>query len=310
MSSRTSSSARSGSSTTRTEPDVAAPDDSCRSAPADRSLIGRPPEPEDAIVRLESVSKAFGSLHVLRSLCLDFRRGATTVILGPSGTGKSVLLKHIVGLLRPDDGKVFFENQRVDNARERDLVPIRQKIGYLFQGGALFDSMTVEQNIGFPLIEHTRLSPAERNEKVAYALNLVGLPEVGAKMPSQLSGGQQKRIALARAVVMQPALVLYDEPTTGLDPIRADLINELILVLNDELGNSSIVVTHDMASARKIADRMVLLYDGRVVCDGPPDVFERSEDHLVQNFLNGRADEQELAAIRSVRDRARAENSR
>ena len=250
------------------------------------------------IASLNHVSKSFGPLRVLHDLCLDFKRGQTTVILGPSGTGKSVLLKHIVGLLKPDQGEVYFDGQRVDNAHEEPLVNLRRRIGFLFQMGALFDSMDVGANVGFPLTEHTALDAEERRARIAEALGMVGLPDSESKMPAQLSGGQRKRIALARAIVLHPDLVLYDEPTTGLDPIRADVINELIIHLNDQLGNSSIVVTHDMASARKIADRMVLLYDGKIVCDAPPDEFLNSSDPLVQQFIAGRADEQDLQAIR------------
>ncbi len=252
------------------------------------------------IASLKNVSKSFGTLRVLRDLNIDFERGQTTVILGPSGTGKSVLLKHIVGLLRPDAGEVYFDDIRVDDADEEHLVELRRRIGFLFQMGALFDSMSVGENVGFPLVEHTRLNRAERRERIDEALRVVGLAGTEPKMPAELSGGQRKRIALARAVVLHPDLVLYDEPTTGLDPIRADVINELIIRLNDELGNSSIVVTHDMASAKKIADRMVLLYDGRIVCDATPEEFLNSEDPLVQRFVQGRADDGDLQAIRGL----------
>lgn len=252
----------------------------------------------DPIVQLINVSKSFGSLSVLHNVTLDVRRGRTTVVLGPSGTGKSVLLKHIVGLLRPDDGEVYFDGQRIDTLDEHDLVHVRQKVGFLFQMGALFDSMTVEENLAFPLVEHTALDREQRTKLVERGLRLVGLEGLQGKMPAELSGGQRKRVALARAIALEPSLILYDEPTTGLDPIRADVINELIVALSKQLGITSIVVTHDMNSANKIADHMVLLYDGRIVCEGAPEAFRTTDNDLVQNFINGRAEQHELDAIR------------
>ena len=258
----------------------------------------RSDDSQDMIVSLKGVSKSFGSLRVLNNVNLDFHRGQTTVILGPSGTGKSVMLKHIVGLLLPDSGEVYFDNQRVDLAGEASLVKMRQKIGFLFQMAALFDSMNVGENVAFPLTEHASISAAECTQKVSRVLRQVGLAGLEPKMPSQLSGGQRKRVALARAIILEPDLVLYDEPTTGLDPIRADVINELIIALNRELGMSSIVVTHDMGSANKIADRMLLLYDGRIICDGTPESFRQSDNELVQRFIQGQADKQDLESIR------------
>lgn len=251
------------------------------------------------IVRLVNVHKSFGPLKVLRGITLDIYRGQTTVVLGPSGAGKSVLLKLIVGLLRPDRGEVWFEDKRVDRMRESELVEVRKKIGFLFQMGALFDSMTVGENICFPLVEHTALNEEERLERCRKVLRIVGLGGIENKMPAELSGGQRKRVALARAIVLEPELVLYDEPTTGLDPIRADVINELILVLTRQLGITGIVVTHDIASATKIADRMLMLYDGRIIADGSPESFRRSSDQLVQRFMEGRADEADLEEIRA-----------
>ncbi|MEM6334098.1 MAG: ABC transporter ATP-binding protein [Planctomycetota bacterium] len=258
-------------------------------------------DPQTPIASLKNVSKAFGPLHVLRDLSLDFQRGQTTVILGPSGTGKSVLLKHIVRLLRPDQGEIFFDGHDVNTAKRDTLVQLRTRIGFLFQMSALFDSLTVGHNVGFPLDQHTTLTASEKRERIDDALEAVGLPDVAHKMPADLSGGQKKRVALARAIVLQPDLILYDEPTTGLDPIRADLINELILALGKRPGVSSIVVTHDMTSARKIADRLVLLYDGKVVADGDVQHFEQAQDDRVQRFIHGRADAQDIQAIRSYR---------
>ena len=250
------------------------------------------------IIRLRGLRKRFGAMAVLNGLDLDFCPGETTVILGPSGTGKSVTLKHIVGLLQPDAGEVYFHGQRVDTLKESEMVPLRKRIGFLFQMGAMFDSMTVGQNVEFPLVEHTTLSRAERAEKVDRLLKMVGLAKTQNKMPADLSGGQRKRAALARAIALEPEVMLYDEPTTGLDPIRSDVINELIIALTDELGMTSIVVTHDMTSANKIADRMVLLYDGRVAADSDPKSFRKSRNELVQRFIRGQADQRDLELIR------------
>lgn len=286
--------------------------------PATRQLLGPGdplPEPDDdavpmgcewpgPMVRMHGLHKSFGPSPVLDGIDLDFERGEITVILGPSGTGKSVLLKHIVGLIKPDHGEVYFDNRRVDTMRERDLVKVRRRIGYMFQLGALFDSMTVGENVAFPLVEHTQLDPDERRACVKRVLALVGLDGMQRKLPTQLSGGQRRRVALARAVVLQPCLVLYDEPTTGLDPVRADVINELILALAKGMGISSIVVTHDMASANKIADRMILLHEGQVICDGRPEQFRASDNAVVQRFIHGEADEADLAAIKRAFDNA------
>jgi len=253
-----------------------------------------------SIVRLSQVHKAFGDLTVLRGVSLGIERGRNTVIIGPSGTGKSVLLKIIVGLLRPDSGEVFFDNERIDNLREREMVDVRKRIGFLFQMGALFDSMNVERNVCFPLEEHTDLRRDERRERCARMLKLVGLDGVQSKMPANLSGGQRKRVALARAIVLEPEMVLYDEPTTGLDPIRADLINELIVSLNRQLGMTGIVVTHDMASAEKVGDRMLMLSGGQMIADAEPTEFRRLDDALVRRFVDGRAEPDELERIRAA----------
>jgi len=260
-----------------------------------------PPSDGDPIIRLVNVSKSFGSLVVMDRVSLDFQRGQTTVIIGPSGTGKSVLLKHIVGLLRPDSGEVQFDGQRIDHLNEAKLVGVRMKIGLLFQMGALFDSINVEQNICFPLVEHARMSPAKRLDRCHQVLEMVGLSGIGGKMPDELSGGQRKRVALARAIVLEPQVVLYDEPTTGLDPIRADEINELIVALSKRLGITSVVVTHDMASAAKIADRILMLYDGQIVADDVTEKFLKSDQDLVQRFIKGQADPAVIDRIRGVR---------
>ena len=254
----------------------------------------------DAPVRIEELVKSFGRHRVLRGISLAFPRGKTTVVLGPSGCGKSVMLKHLIGLLRPDKGRVFYETERVDMLSERRLGPIRRQFGFLFQHGALFDSMSVADNIAFALREQEGGRPYDEETRVRYVLRLVGLENVYRRNPSELSGGQQKRVALARAVVLRPKVVLYDEPTTGLDPIRADVINELILKFKQQLDVTSIVVTHDLASAFKVADHMVMLHEGRVVLEGTPEEFRNSADPVVRRFLRGEASEEELRAIRSV----------
>ena len=248
----------------------------------------------DPIIQLVQVHKSFGRLAVLRDINLKFERGCSTVVIGPSAVGKSVLLKHIVGLTQPDQGEIWFENQRIDQLDEPNLIGMRQQIGFLFQMGGLFDSMSVQDNICFPLVEHTKTTKKQRDERCMQSLRMVGLSDIVHKMPAELSGGQRKRVALARAIVLEPKVVLYDEPTTGLDPIRADLINELIVTLGQQLGITSIVVTHDISSANKIADRIVMLYDGRIVADGDSDVFTKNESDLVQRFIHGRADQRDL----------------
>lgn len=260
--------------------------------------IAAPAQPAP-LIRLVDVHKSFGSLVVLDGVSLDLLAGQTTVILGPSGTGKSVLLKHVVGLLRPDRGEVHFESHRVDRLEEARLVEVRRRMGMLFQMGALFDSMSVAENVTFPLVEHTRMSETHRAERCEQVLRMVGLDGIQKKMPADLSGGQRKRVALARAIVLEPRVVLYDEPTTGLDPIRADVINELIISLSERMGITSIVVTHDMAAATKIADRMVMLYDGKVIADADPRAFRQSDNAIVQRFIHGQAEADDLALIRA-----------
>ena len=249
--------------------------------------------------RVQNLHKSFAALHVLKGVDMQFPRGKTTVVLGPSGCGKSVLLRHLVGLEKPDQGSVWFGQQRIDQLTESQLIDPRRQIGFLFQQGALFDSLTVEENISFPLIEHGVASGAKARAMVEHVLHLVGLNDKINVMPASLSGGQRKRVALARAIVMQPAVVLYDEPTTGLDPITSDVINELIMKLARELNITSIVVTHDLASAFQVADRIIMLHDGRVELAGTPAQVRQSELPVVARFLKGKASPEELAEIRS-----------
>ncbi|MBU0717779.1 MAG: ABC transporter ATP-binding protein [Planctomycetes bacterium] len=251
------------------------------------------------MIRLVGVHKSFDGIAVLKGLDLDLRAGETTVIIGESGSGKSVILKHIVRLLRPDRGEVYYRDRRIDCLSERDLVALRPRFGFLFQLGALFDSMTVEQNVSFPICEHTRQSAEDIREIVRQKLRMVGLDGIQAKWPGELSGGQKKRVALARAIALDPELILYDEPTTGLDPPRADEINELILKLTDELRVTSVVVTHDMASVRKVADRVLMLHDGKFIFDGTPEETMQTDDPRVRCFVEGRCDDDVLENLRA-----------
>ena len=258
--------------------------------------VGAPIDANEAPVRIEDLVKHFGRQRVLRGITLSFPRGRTTVVLGPSGCGKSVMLKHLVGLLKPDKGRVYYEGERIDMLSERRLAPVRRQFGFLFQQGALFDSMTVAENVAFPLREQSGEPPYDEEARVRYVLRLVGLEQMYDRYPSELSGGQQKRIALARAVVLRPKVVLYDEPTTGLDPINTARINELILTIQRELGITSLVVTHDMGTAFHVANRMCMLGKGRVHMVGKPEEFRATRDPFVRAFVEGTVlDERENA---------------
>ena len=249
------------------------------------------------IIELSGVSKRFGQQMVFDNVDLALREGETNVVIGESGAGKSVLLKHIVGLMRPDSGRVCFRGERIDGLSDRKLVPIRRQFGFLFQLSALFDSLTAGENVAFPLEEQTTQTPEQIRRTVAEKLRMVGLDGIQEQMPSRLSGGQKKRVALARAVALNPAVVLYDEPTTGLDPPRADVINELILKLQRETNVTGVVVTHDMASAFKVADRIIMLYEGRFIFDGTSEDIRASADDRVRRFIEGRASEDELRSL-------------
>ncbi len=246
------------------------------------------------LIQLKNLEKAFGRQKVLRGVSLDIAAGESLVVIGASGSGKSVMLKHIVGLLKPDAGEVWFRGRRVDDLSERELMDVRTQFGFLFQMGAMFDSLSVHDNIAFPLVEHSTKTPSEIEEVVNRNLTLVGLSDVGRKMPGELSGGQRKRAALARAIALRPDVIVYDEPTTGLDPIRSDVINELIIRLKRELNITSITVTHDMTSAFKIATRIVMLFEGKLIFDGVPDEMKTSTDERVRRFVEGEATPEEL----------------
>ncbi len=250
------------------------------------------------LVELKNLTKRFGRLAVLDNISLAFEKGKTTVIIGPSGCGKTVLIKHIIVLLRPSEGEVYFHDQRIDNLHEKHLAKIRTQMGFLFQSGALFDSMTVEENILFPVMQHTKIRDRDQLKEIAKKkLALVGLDGYQDFYPAKLSGGQRKRVALARAIALEPELILYDEPTTGLDPIRSDIINELIMKLQRELGITSVVVTHDMKSATKIADRIIMLHKGRIEADGNAEAILNSPSQVVQRFIRGEISEGDIQSM-------------
>ena len=239
------------------------------------------------MIEIQKLSKGFNNRLVLNELSLDVSTGQTCVIIGRSGCGKSVLLKHIVGLLRPNAGKVLVNDKEVGRLKEVELNILRSKISMVFQGGALFDSMSVADNVGFSLIEHTRIAQKDLSGRVEESLQLVGLGGIGNLMPSELSGGMKKRVALARAICIHPEIILYDEPTTGVDPITADSINELIRSLHDKLKVTSVVVTHDMKSAYHIADKIAMLYQGRIILEGTPKEIQATHDPVVHQFIHG-----------------------
>ncbi len=242
-----------------------------------------------AIIELRGIDKSFNTHRVLDGLNLSIEKGTTVVVIGRSGCGKSVLLKHIIGILRPNSGKVLVNGQDIWGMSRGDFNKIIFKMNMVFQGGALFDSLTVGENVGFELIEHGLASGKELQKKIDEALYLVDLSGIAKLMPSELSGGMRKRVALARAICMHPEIILYDEPTTGVDPITADIINELILSLQAKLKVTSIVVTHDMRSAYKIGNRIAMLYKGKIIAEGSSKEIQNSQDPFVHQFINGLA---------------------
>ena len=253
----------------------------------------------NGILEIRNLTKNFGTNLVLDNISLKIEEGKTTVVIGPSGCGKTVLVKHLIVLLRPNSGEVFFKNRRIDNLNENELNKIRTHYGFLFQGGALFDSLSVLENIIFPLRQHCKITNwREVEELVKAKLSMVGLDGFQNYYPSNLSGGQRKRVALARAIALNPEIILYDEPTTGLDPIRSDIISELILKLQRELDATTIVVTHDMTSAYKIADRIIMLHNGKIVADGDTDHIRKHPHPVVQQFIQGQVSEDDLAVLR------------
>jgi len=243
----------------------------------------------DIMIKLRNLRKSFGKQDVLLDVNLDIRRGETIVIIGQSGGGKSVILKHMIGLLQPDGGEVSVDNVTISTPKFFDTHTIRKRMGMLFQMGALFDSMTTGENIAFALREHhPELSEKQIQDQVTEKLQLINLvPEFRTKMPNELSGGMKKRVALARAIALSPEILLYDEPTTGLDPITSDVINDLILDMQSKLGVTSVVVTHDMVSAFKVADRIAMLYKGRIIEIGTVDEIKNTSNPFVKQFITG-----------------------
>ena len=242
------------------------------------------------MIEVRSLTKKIGQQEILRGVDLEVRTGETLAIIGRSGGGKSVLLKHLVGLMEPGGGEIWIQGQNIIGMNERQLRAIRQKVGILFQGGALFDSMTVEDNIAFPLREAGERDAKILHSKVAEMLEVMEMEGEEAKMPESLSGGMKKRVGLARAIIRRPSCVLYDEPTAGLDPVVADSINRLIRRLQQRFGMTSVVVTHDMKSAFDVADRIAYLHEGRVYFHGTATELQRSTDPLIEDFLLGRSD--------------------
>jgi phospholipid/cholesterol/gamma-HCH transport system ATP-binding protein len=243
----------------------------------------------ESVISIQNIFKSFGTQRVLKGMRLDIPKGKITVILGQSGQGKSVLLKILIGLLEQDDGVILVEGINPRELDPQKRMEFSKKFGMVFQNAALFDSMNVEDNVAFPLREHTHFSEVAIKEIVEKILADLGLPDILHKMPSELSGGMRKRVGLARALVLKPEIILYDEPTTGLDPLLADSVDGLIMETQRRLGVTSLVVSHDITAAFKIADKLALLHEGRILEEGPPEEFRQSKKPFVQQFILGRA---------------------
>ena len=259
-----------------------------RSARTGSESVNR--QDHESIISIRGLTKTFDRVRVLDELDLDIYGGETCVVIGRSGCGKSVLLKHITGLIFPDSGQILFQKEDITRFTRKKLFQMRMRFGMLFQSSALFDSMSVGENLALPLRKHTKMEEEEIRIMVCDKLKLVGLTDVYDKFPAEMSGGMKKRIGLARAVVMNPSVVLYDEPTTGLDPIMADVINELIMSLQEELEITSIVVTHDIRSAYKVGDHIAMLHGGRIIFSGTPEEVRSTDRPIVRQFIEGRAD--------------------
>ena len=253
-----------------------------------------------SMIAVRGLTKSIGPQEILRGVDLTVAKGETLVIIGRSGVGKSVLLKHVIGLMTPDSGEIWIDGENITGLTERKLAAIRRKVGILFQGGALFDSMTVEENIAFPLHEAGERDTNKIGEKVREMLDVVELEGQEEKMPVSLSGGMKKRVGLARSIIRRPKCVLYDEPTSGLDPVVSDSINRLIRRLQERLGMTSIVVTHDMKSAFHIADHIAYLHEGRIYFYGTPQELEVSDDPLIQDFMLGRSERESAPNLPDV----------
>lgn len=241
------------------------------------------------MIKIVGLTKSFGTTPVLRGIDLEIETGETMVVIGQSGSGKSVLLKHLIGILKPDKGEIYIDGLEITSLGEEELQRITRKFGMLFQASALFDSLTVGENVSFGLERYTDHSPAEIKRIVAESLNKVGLEGIEGLMPYELSGGMKKRVGLARAIAYGPEIILYDEPSTGIDPIRADAINDLINDLKRDLSVTSVVITHDMVSSYKVADRIAMLYEGRIIEIGTPAEIQASSNPIIQQFIHGQA---------------------
>ena len=242
------------------------------------------------MIEVRQLQRSFGSQKILDGVDLRIETGESAVIIGRSGGGKSVLLKHLIGLLQPDGGEVLVDGENIGRMNERQLLRVREKFGMVFQGAALFDSMTVEENVAFPLERKRTLTAGEVRRRVAHALEVVDLPGTEKKKPAELSGGMRKRVGLARAIVYEPQIILYDEPTTGLDPIVSDSIDNLIIRVRDHLKVTSVVVTHDMRSARRVGHHVFMLHEKKIYANGAPEEFFASQDAIVRQFIDGVAD--------------------
>jgi len=246
------------------------------------------------MIEVRDLKKSFGTTRVLDGVSLEVRTGESIVIIGRSGGGKSILLKHLIGLLQPESGQVLIDQQPIVGMNERQLLKVRRKFGMLFQSAALFDSLTVAENISFVLRREGKLTSTEMSRKVDEALAMVDLSGTGDVKPAELSGGMRKRVGLARAIVYEPEIVLYDEPTTGLDPVVADSIDRLILRVCERLKVTTVVVTHDMRSARRLGQRILMLHEGRIYASGTPDEMFQSTDPIVRRFIDGVSDPKEI----------------
>jgi phospholipid/cholesterol/gamma-HCH transport system ATP-binding protein len=247
-------------------------------------------------IELLDIHKGFGPKEVLKGFTLSIRDGETLSVIGGSGTGKSVALKHIVGLLRPDAGEVWVDGQNVNQLEQEELYQLRRKVGYVFQFAALFDSMTIEDNVAMGLRRVLGLTESTIKERVADCLHLVDLDGYGVRYPFEFSGGQRKRAGFARAIATEPKYLLYDEPTTGLDPVTTTVIDQLIVRMAEQLGVTGLVITHDMTSAFRVSDRVAMLYDGQIRFDGTPDELRATTDPIVKGFIEGRPDLMESAS--------------
>ena len=246
--------------------------------------------PRRVTIEVHDLHKSFGEKQVLDDMSLEVERGESVVIVGGSGTGKSVTLKHIIGLLKPDRGHVIIDERNVTTMDQFELNELRRRFGMAFQEGALFDSMNVYENIAFPLRRHTKMKEDEIRARVEECLEDVHLHGVEKKRPSELSGGMRRRVGFARAISLKPEILLFDEPTTGLDPVISDIIAELICEMDNKLGATTVMITHDMKVAFKVADRVAMLYDGHIIEEGTPEVFQKSTNPIVQQFIEGRAE--------------------